>query len=596
MIAKVFRNFKIQTKFTLVIVGAILIPFLLLAIFFTNRFYDMIISDTIRNAQTAANVSAPKIQDVVKEITTLSSDISSNSYFEKIFFSSNGSNLDAIALTAEADDFRKYILTLEEDGVNIRIFMGIPESSNFFSASSSKDIFFPISEAKGTYWYGIFQGKKSSNLYCPAAYLGNKEKELLGDNAYITYLTTYDNGEIYPCYMAIYYSSDKYAEILENNMTFANGVSYIINEREEIVASTNPALSATYRLNYSDIKESLMSSNSFVARDVLGATVYVALNYVKGPDWFIVTVIPEAPLIDEGNRVVAQFIFIVFAIVLVAIIFGIIQSKSITGRISKVVHQMSNAKNGPPVPMADPDSTDEVGELITTYNYMANEMQELIKQEQRTSENLRIAEFNALQAQINPHFLYNTMDMINWMSKEGRTTEVSEVVQRLSRFYKLTLSRKNTINSISDELEHVGIYVELMNMRHGNCIDFVVDMPDELTNFTIPKLTLQPIIENAILHGILEKNEKTGTIIITGWEDGDDIVIIVSDDGVGIPENKIGDILSPLPVGKTKGSNVAISNIHHRLKLLYGPEYGLSYTSIESQGTEVTIKIPQLIG
>ena len=188
------------------------------------------------------------------------------------------------------------------------------------------------------------------------------------------------------------------------------------------------------------------------------------------------------------------------------------------------------------------------------------------------------------------------MDMINWMAKDGRNEEVSEVVQRLSRFYKLTLSRKNTINSIADELEHVGIYVELMNMRHGNAIDFVVDMPDELTNFTIPKLTLQPIVENSILHGILEKADKTGTIIITGWEDGDDIVILVSDDGVGIPDDKLANILSPVPVAPTKGSNVAISNIHHRLKLLYGDEYGISYSSREGMGTEVTIRIPQLIG
>ncbi|MBE5911456.1 sensor histidine kinase [Pseudobutyrivibrio sp.] len=596
MIRSSFKNLKIQTKFTLLIAGAILVPFLVLSIVFMNRFYDMIISETVKNAQIAANVTTPKVTNVVDGISEISSNISANPYFEKIFFTSTGCDFNLIANSTEAEDFHDYISALEDDGIKVRIYMSIPDDSAFFSAPSSQDIFYPISKAKGTYWYGIFQGKHSSALYCPSAYLGKFEKEKLGDNAYITYMTTYDEGEIYPCYMALYYSSDIYTNILKDNMTFDNGVSYIINDREEIVASTDLALSATYRLTYSNISESLMSSNNFIPKDVLGAKVYVALNYVKTPGWFIVTVIPEKPLIKQGNLVVRRFIILVMSIIIIAIILGILMSRSITGRISKVVHQMSAAKNGPPIPIPEPDSTDEVGELITTYNYMAKEMQELILQEQRTAENLRIAEFNALQAQINPHFLYNTMDMINWMAKEGRTDEVSEVVQRLSRFYKLTLSRKNTINSIADELEHVQIYVDLMNMRHGNAIDLVIDMPDELTNFTIPKLTLQPIVENAILHGILEKANKSGTIIITGWEENDDILIIVSDDGVGIPADKIKAVLSEKPIGPTKGSNVAISNIHHRLQLLCGPGYGLTYSSTEGSGTEVTIRIPQLIG
>lgn len=596
MIKLAFNNLKIQTKFTLVIVGAILIPFLVLFIVFTNRFYDMIISETVKNAQIAANVTTPEIGQAVDDIAKISTDISTTPYFEAMFFSSTGCDYETIASSQAASDFHDYITSLSDDGITVKIYMGIPEDSTFFIAPTSLNIFSPISKAKGTYWHGIFQGKQTSALYCPEAYLGNYEKENYGDNAYITYMTTYYDGETYPCYMALYYSSDVYNNILQENMTFANGVSYIINEREEIVASTNLALSATYRLPYSDITESLMSSNNFIPKDVLGEKVYVALNYVKTPGWFIVTVIPEKPLIQQGNLVVRRIVILVISIMIIAIALGIIMARSITGRISKVVHQMSVAKNGPPTPMPEPASTDEVGELISTYNYMAKEMQDLILQEQRTAENLRIAEFNALQAQINPHFLYNTMDMINWMSKDGRNQEVSEVVQRLSRFYKLTLSRKNTINSIADELEHVQIYVDLMNMRHGNAIDFVIDMPDELTNFTIPKLTLQPIVENAILHGILEKPTKSGTIIITGWEEADDIIIIVSDDGVGIPADKMGAILSEHPIGPTKGSNVAISNIHHRLQLLCGPAYGLTYSSVEGSGTEVTIRIPQLIG
>ncbi len=596
MIRRLYSNLKIQTKFTLAILAAVLIPFAILGLIFSNELYNMIIADTIKDAQDATSEISPKVSQVISDITAVNSDITSDIYYERIFYTSTGRSLDEIPFTDEADHFKKMIKNYAKEGINIRIYVGVPEGCTFLTAKSSQGVFFPISKAKGTYWYGIFQGTKGSKLFCPGAYLSSFEREHLGDNAYITYMTAYMDGNIYPCYMAIYYSSDTYKDILLDNMSFDNGVSYIINDREEIIATTNEALSATYRLDYDSIKESLMASNSFISRQVLDEKVYVAFYYIPETKWFIVSVMPEGPLLDTGRLLMVRYVFIVLACVTLAIFVAMLQSHSITSRISKIIHQMSAVKNGPPRPMDEPVSNDEVGELISTYNYMAVEMQNLIKQEQKTAENLRIAEFNALQAQINPHFLYNTMDMINWMAKDGRTEEISDVVQRLSRFYKLTLSRKNTINSIADELEHVQIYIELMNMRHGNCIDFVIDMPDELTNFSIPKLTLQPIVENAILHGILEKPDKSGTIIITGWEEGDDIILIVADDGVGIPSDRLKDVLSPFPISPTKGSNVAISNIHHRLQLLWGDGYGLTYSSTEGKGTEVTIKIPQLIG
>ena len=130
--------------------------------------------------------------------------------------------------------------------------------------------------------------------------------------------------------------------------------------------------------------------------------------------------------------------------------------------------------------MDEPTVNDEIGDLIDTYNYMTRKMAQLMEDQAKASEELRIAEFNALQAQINPHFLYNTMDMINWLAKQGRTDEISDAVQDLSRFYRLTLSRKQTISTIEDEEEHVTIYVRLQNMRFSENIELISDIPDEL--------------------------------------------------------------------------------------------------------------------
>lgn len=211
--------------------------------------------------------------------------------------------------------------------------------------------------------------------------------------------------------------------------------------------------------------------------------------------------------------------------------------------------------------MASPVYHDEIGDLIDTYNYMTRKMDQLMEEEAKAAEELRIAEFHSLQTQINPHFLYNTMDMINWLAQQGRTDEVSNAVQ-------------------------------IQNMRYHDSISFISDIPDELLEYCIPKLTLQPIIENSVLHGILETDDKSGTIVLTGWIEDNDIVLLISDDGVGITPEKLPTILSGNGNSTSGGTNIAIYNTHRRLQILYGSDYGLTYSSEPGHGTEVEIRIP----
>ena len=148
------------------------------------------------------------------------------------------------------------------------------------------------------------------------------------------------------------------------------------------------------------------------------------------------------------------------------------------------------------------------------------------------------------------------------------------------------------MGTIAEEAEHVEIYVELQNMRYHDNISFILDIPDELNEHPIPRLTLQPVIENAIQHGILEKESREGTIVLTGWIEDGDIVLLISDDGIGIPPEILSKILSGSGQSTSGGTNIAVYNTHRRLQLLYGPKYGLHYESTPGQGTEVEIRIP----
>lgn len=308
----------------------------------------------------------------------------------------------------------------------------------------------------------------------------------------------------------------------------------------------------------------------------------------------MVTVLPAGPLITQSNMIMVQYILMYLAFLVLALILAHYMSRSITNRISSVIHQMSKVRKGSLSPMESPVYHDEIGDLIDTYNYMTRKMDQLMADQAKAAEELRIAEFHSLQAQINPHFLYNTMDMINWLAQQGRTDDVSTAVQSLSRFYKLTLSRKQSISTIAQETEHATIYLEIQNMRYHNSISFVSDIPDELMEYQIPKLTLQPLIENAVLHGILEKDDKTGTIVLTGWIEDTSIVLLISDDGVGIPSEKLSAILSGNGNSTSGGTNIAVYNTHRRLQILYGPDYGLTYSSTPGSGTEVEIRIPAI--
>ena len=214
-----------------------------------------------------------------------------------------------------------------------------------------------------------------------------------------------------------------------------------------------------------------------------------------------------------------------------------------------------------------------------------------MEEQAKSAEELRIAEFHSLQAQINPHFLYNTIDMINWLAQQGRTDEVSNAVQSLSRFYKLTLSRKQSMSTIAKETEHVSIYLLIQNMRYHDSISFISDIPDELLEYSIPTLTLQPIIENAILHGIEAAPHHGGTIRLAAWREKREIYISVADDGAGIPSEILQRLQRHEQV--TQGS-IGVHNVDERLRMLYGEDCGLSFESEEHVRTCVTVHLREM--
>lgn len=591
-----YLNLSLQTKFTIALISIVVVPAFLTVFLFYGRLYSMVVSNTIRQEQDASAKTAPLIERTMETILATTRNITGQNFFQELFYMPVSDSAEELATSNHAIDFKNALQRLTTDSIvtDVRIYVDFPDDlKELDTYPNTENILAPLSQAKGTYWYGIFQGNRNAQeMFCPSFYLGSREKKNYGDMAYICPLSLYYHSTAYKAYLAVYYSDDKLTSILSDNLSLEGSVSYIVNERDAIVATSDPSLSGIYQLDYDTIKASFMSSNNFIERNILDTKVYAGFYSISSTDWFMVTVLPSPPLIHESNRLMIQIALIYAVFLVLALIFANVLAHSITGRLSSVIRQMQTVRHGPPTPMDSPSAHDEIGDLIDTYNYMTRKMDELMKTQAKAAEDLRIAEFNSLQAQINPHFLYNTMDMINWMALQGQTDEISHAVQSLSRFYKLTLSRKKGISTIARELEHITIYVQLQNMRYHDSIELITDIPDELSEYQIPKLTLQPVVENSILHGILEKESKFGTIVITGWMENEDVVLLVSDDGVGIPPDILSTILSGNGNSQSGGTNIAVYNTHRRLQILYGNDYGLTYSSKPGEGTEVEIRFP----
>lgn len=591
LIKDLYSNMRLQSKFMVSHLVLIIVPTIVIAYFFYGQMYDIIVSETIRQEQTYSKHSSSIINSAMTQVEYVKDSILSNPYMSTFFESKSPSKLDSLLNSNQTKDFYTFIDSLIDGTLvtDVKIYTDLPTDSYYQKYGGRKSIFLPRSDTNGTYWNGIFNSSGISSLYCPTFYLSPTETKHYGTMSFVNKIREGPGDS----FVVVYFSKARIDELLSQGITENNTVSYIVNERNSLVASSDNLLTGTFVMDYDSIQESFMASNNYITKTVSNEVVYAGFYNVSHTQWYMVSILSAKSLQNKGNLLIVQFVMFYILFLAFAFLFATILSRSITKRLGAVIRQMRTVRTGRPVSMATALIHDEVGDLIDTYNYMSNEMNTLMDHQAMSAEELRIAEFKALQSQINPHFLYNTLDMINWLSLSNQQDRVTEAVQALSKFYKLTLNKGNIAISLKEEITQVSLYVQLQNMRYQDKIQFIVDVPDVMMDYEIPKLVLQPLVENAIMHGIFEKEEKEGTILIMGWIEDNTLVIIVSDDGVGIPDNKLSVILTG-DGESISGSNIGIYNTHARLQLFYNTDFGLNYRSHEGQGTEVEIRIPAI--
>jgi two-component system, sensor histidine kinase YesM len=324
----------------------------------------------------------------------------------------------------------------------------------------------------------------------------------------------------------------------------------------------------------------------------LGTGTYlVGTQSIENSDWVLALVMPRRDIVRMSARPNRQMLLVLLLIIPLTLLFAFAVSRSATKRIQNLSVKMVGVGSGDFAPAPNPENSDEIGQLTSRFNLMISEIAELVEEKYRLGKEVKQLELKALQAQINPHFLYNTLDLINWISLRYEAHEIRTLVNALSRFYKLSLSKGEDTVTVGDEIELAKSYIQIQNMRYEDSITLQVDVPDELGACPILKLVIQPLVENAISHGIMLKKEEKGTVRLGGVREDGDILLTVEDDGVGMTEEQCGLVLSG-GVSTEEHHGYGVHNIHERLRLNYGPGFGLAFRSAPGKGTVVTIRIP----
>lgn len=381
-------------------------------------------------------------------------------------------------------------------------------------------------------------------------------------------------------------SAKYFQDIMKNANITSEGLVYLMSENGRMITSSNSSILQKMQkkgilLNYG--AELFMEKRKEGQKEY-----YITRQNVDGASWQMILIIPENEYEDQYRFLWLSAALMLGSMIAVIVLMSYLLSGYYVGRLKKLNVEMTGLESGNL--NANLPITTEEDEIYHNFNGMVQEVQRLMQEHYQLGKEVKMAEVRALQAQINPHFLYNTLDLINWISMDYGAEEIGTLTWNLARFYRLSLNHGKSLISIGEEVEHVEVYVNIENYHFDNAISLEVDVPEELKSYACLNIILQPFVENAIVHGIAEKPDiESCEIRICARREEQDIVFSVQDDGPGVDVKEMQketqqDI-------RTAQHGYGVRNINFRLKLCFGEKYGVTYLESE-KGTHVEIKIP----
>jgi two-component system sensor histidine kinase YesM len=562
----VLRNMRFKQKLILSYLVVSLIPLALLGTYSYNQSKLFLQRQAIQGLQNTVATLARGMNDKTEQVERTVDSVVMNTGLQRIF----GTNYKSLTLLSE--DLRNYvspyfsmIKNLNTDILQLTVYTSgsMPEYGEFILS---------LNRIKETsQWY-----RDGTELKKTGWFLEGTE-------------------------LAVY---RQFPTILYNQMT---GILYLklnIERFFDSLTSVTTAQSAregifisdpNNRIVYSKNKDSMAIQQQMLQNPKrstgmieVGGLPYIMIQEpLHQANWTLYYYIPVQDISMDATSIVKATIALILTCMVLLVALISIFSHSMIKRIYHLNKLMKQVQLGNLQMDIRSESRDEIGELTNRFGVMLRRINELVTEVYQNKLIQKEAEFKALQAQINPHFLYNTLSVINWKSLKIGATDISHVVTMLSRFYRTALNRGESLTTLKDELQNTQSFLEIQLVMHDYSFEVSYQIDDEIYQYDTVNLSIQPLVENAIVHGIDQKQEGGGKLTIMALANKDAIEIHVTDNGPGIDKMLLGEIL----IKQSKG--YGLKNVNERIKLVFGKEYGIDVISEVGRGTTMKMTIPK---
>lgn len=556
-IKKRFADMKVHRKLVAVYLITGLFPMCIMFTIFYTQIRQVLMDREIKNLQGAFQQTADALDTQLALYQSMSDYLAFNQTIVRIVKSENQNSYDAYErIVKEFDPLMDSLGYFYPDVVQTTVYVRgsvIPHGDYLRSIEEVKEE--PWSELtdNAIHWYV------------------DPEKNLVSLVRSMPYL---DGGQGGVLYIALDYS--KLFASME--LSLDGDLGLFVYDGEQLVYETIQ--------NVRDQKAEL-HFETFLEEKQKDSKEYVTMEHALLQNgWQVGYCMPKNQMVSPMQPILLLVLVIWVICAVLSFLIIMIFAGNMSVRIRNLSHVMTEVEKGDLEAELPVTEQDEIGDLTRGFNHMLSKIRQLIQEVYESRIRQKQYEMTALRAQINPHFLYNSLSLINWKALEIDAGEISKATLALSRYYRTSLNKGKNVMTIREELDNVRAYLEIQEMFHDYGFDVVTDVSEEILELETLNLILQPLAENAIVHGIDRMRSGRGKITILGRLEKEEVVLCVEDNGVGMPSPKAQEILT------SKSTGYGVKNVNSRIHLQYGDAYGLSVESKEGEGTRITVRFP----
>ena len=561
---KIFKNMKYRHKLTILLVVTSLVPMTVLALYSHSRQSTMVRSSELEDMQSIMEQTKESIDSQTAVYASLLNYLTYSPDIEEIIKEKNIDNYTAYEKYTEIADPLLSVPKSYHDAINrIQLFADSIQVEHEYTLV-------PLDKMQEEWW-----------------------SEGLKDDVRIQWKVDRTRGEVVAVRMI--YAQQKLNEVLcislDYDKIFQPLTNILTDENGGIVADKDGNVlynkTGLKELKLSDDNKKDTSQTADKLLSKISQTCTWTQTESEENDWVFYFYKSQDAISGSVRRLLLEEIPLIIACGFIILFLGLSFSRIFTRKIEELTKNMDQVNHGSREVTVSSDSEDEVGILINSFHNMMDEINRLIDEVYVNKIALKEYELKALQAQINPHFLYNTLSMMNWMAIRSNQMEISKVTLALSTFYRTALSKGEDVVTVENCIQNMQAYLEIQLTMHDNNFTVDWDIDPTIKNEKMPKLLLQPVVENAIEHGIDEKEDGDKKLFLSFRGNGDDVEITVRDNGMGMPQEKAETLVT------YQAKGYGLKNVNDRIRLLYGEKYGIQIFSAPDEGTTVVMRFPK---